>query len=105
MGGFSYNQYNAAGIVVDNAPTFAASLVYDLTDWGRSRPFFEVGGGLTPYSEKRYSRYYANGISTEFESKRGRIRAHGVGCGPDASRRSGRLRRHKPQLDANGRIH
>ena len=64
MGGFSYNQYSANGVSVDNAPMFAGSLVYDLVDWGRSRPFFEFGGGVTPYSQVHYNRYYPNGLTT-----------------------------------------
>ncbi len=64
MGGFSYNQYSADGVTVNNAPMFAGSLVYDLVDWGRSRPFFEIGGGVTPYEQVRYNRYYPNGLTT-----------------------------------------
>jgi hypothetical protein len=64
MGGFSYNQYSASGISVYNAPTVAASLVYDFVNWGRSRPFLEFGGGVTPYEEVHYSRSYANGLTT-----------------------------------------
>ena len=64
MGGFSYNQWNASGITVDNAPTVAGALVYDLWKWGESRPFFEAGGALTPYEDVHYSRYYANGYTT-----------------------------------------
>ncbi len=64
MGGFSYNQYSADGVTVDNAPMFAGSLVYDLVDWGRSRPFFEIGGGVTPYEQVHYNRYYPNGLTT-----------------------------------------
>ena len=64
MGGFSYNQYSADGVSVDNAPMFAGSLVYDLVDWGRSRPFFELGGGVTPYADVHYNRFYANGLTT-----------------------------------------
>ena len=68
MGGFSYNEYSAAGVTVANAPIFAGSLVYDLVDWGRSRPFFEIGGGVTPYEQVSYNRYYANGLTNGFGS-------------------------------------
>jgi len=64
MGGFSYNQWNASGITVENAPTIAGSLVYDFWKWGPSRPFLEAGGALTPYEDVHYSRSYANGLTT-----------------------------------------
>ena len=64
MGGFSYNQWNASGITVDNAPTIAGSLVYDFWKWGASRPFLEAGGALTPYEDVHYSRSYADGFTT-----------------------------------------
>jgi hypothetical protein len=64
MGGFSYDEYSASGINVTNAPTFAGSLVYDLVNWGHSRPFFQVGAGATPYEQVRYSRSYLNGLTT-----------------------------------------
>jgi hypothetical protein len=58
MGGFAYNEYSAPGITVTNAPTFAASLVYDPTNFGQSRPFFEVGGGVIPFEQVHYTRIY-----------------------------------------------
>ena len=61
IGGFSYGGYSADGVTVQNAPMFAGALVYDMVNLGRSRPFFEVGGGLTPYSDVSYSRSYLNG--------------------------------------------
>lgn len=64
LGGFSYNQWNASGITVQNAPTVAGSLVYDFWKWGPSRPFLEAGGAVTPYEDVRYSRAYANGFTT-----------------------------------------
>jgi hypothetical protein len=63
MGGFSYDEYNAQGIAVTNAPTFAGSLVYDPINIGRSRPFLEVGGGLVPFEQVRYSRTYPYGVA------------------------------------------
>jgi fibronectin-binding autotransporter adhesin len=63
MGGFSYGEYSADGVTVSNAPTVAGSLVYDFVNWGRSRPFVEVGGGATPFEDVQYSRTYANGAS------------------------------------------
>jgi hypothetical protein len=64
IGGFSYNQWYASGISVDNAPTVAGALIYDLWKWGESRPFFEAGGALTPYEDIHYTRYYPNGLTT-----------------------------------------
>ena len=64
MGGFSYNEYSADGVTVSNAPTFAGSLVYDFVNWGRSRPFIEIGGRATPFENVHYARSYANGLST-----------------------------------------
>ena len=63
MGGLSYNQWNGSGVTVTNAPTVAGSLVYDFWKWGPSRPFFEIGGGLTPYEDVSYSRYYPVGFA------------------------------------------
>ena len=64
IGGFSYNQWNASGITVENAPTIAGALIYDFWKWGQSRPFVEGGGALTPYEDVNYSRTYANGLTT-----------------------------------------
>ena len=61
MGGFSYDEYSAQGITVTNAPTFAGSLVYDPINFGRSRPFFEIGGGFVPFEQVHYSRTYPYG--------------------------------------------
>jgi hypothetical protein len=64
MGGVSYNQWSSGGISVYDAPTVAGSLVYDFSNLGSSRPFIEVGGGLTPYEQVKYSRNYSNGCGT-----------------------------------------
>ena len=64
LAGFSYDQFSAQGADVTNAPIAAASLRYDLTDWGRSRPFFELGAAIAPYMTVNYSRSYANGFTT-----------------------------------------
>jgi Autochaperone Domain Type 1 len=66
IGGVSYNQYSASGITVYNAPTAAAALIYDFVNWGSSRPFFEVGAGLTPYEQVNTTRTYPNGNTTGF---------------------------------------
>ena len=64
LAGFSYDQFSAEGADVTNAPIAAASLRYDPTDWGRSRPFFELGAAISPYMTVNYSRSYANGFTT-----------------------------------------
>ncbi len=64
LAGASYDQFSAQGADVTNAPIVAASLRYDLTDWGRSRPFFELGAAISPYMTVNYSRSYANGFTT-----------------------------------------
>ncbi|HLX97889.1 MAG TPA: autotransporter outer membrane beta-barrel domain-containing protein, partial [Roseiarcus sp.] len=66
LGGLSYNQWSASGITVYDAPTVAGALVYDFNNWGRSRPFLEVGAGLTPYEQVNYSRVYPNGLTTGY---------------------------------------
>ena len=65
IGGVSYNQWSANGISVYDAPTAAGSLVYDLVNLGPSRPFFEFGGGVTPYESVNTSRTYQNGPLTD----------------------------------------
>ena len=64
LAGFSYDQFSAQGADVTNAPIAAASLRYDPADWGRSRPFFELGAAIAPYMTVNYSRSYANGFTT-----------------------------------------
>jgi hypothetical protein len=51
---------------VYNAPTVAGALVYDFVNWGKSRPFVEIGAGLTPYEQVNYSRAYPNGLMTGY---------------------------------------
>ena len=111
IGGFSYNQWYASGISVENAPTVAGALIYDLWKWGESRPFFEVGGALTPYEDVHYTRYYANGLDDRGRQRLGdrprplAVRASGLDRPPFFGRRGGGLRRSRPELDADGRLH
>jgi autotransporter-associated beta strand protein len=63
IGGFSYNQWSASGISVNNAPTIAGALLYDFDNFGSSRPFVEAGGSLTPYESIHGSRVYPNGLT------------------------------------------
>ncbi|MBV8441255.1 MAG: hypothetical protein JO312_11995, partial [Hyphomicrobiales bacterium] len=61
IGGASFNQWSGQGVAVYDAPTAAASLIYDLVNLGPSRPFFEFGGGLTPYENVHTTRNYQFG--------------------------------------------
>ena len=63
IGGFSYGEYSADGVTINNAASIAGSLIYDFVNLGRSRPFVEVGGGATPFEDVKYSRTYANGAT------------------------------------------
>jgi hypothetical protein len=64
LGGVSVDQYSENGASVASSPSLAASLRYDFVDWGKTRPFFEGGGGISPYQLTTYSRSYANGTGT-----------------------------------------
>ena len=78
MGGFSYDEYSASGITVTNAPTFAGSLVYDPVNFGRSRPFVEIGGGVVPFEQVKYSRSYQNGLTPSVGEGQGLDRSLGL---------------------------
>jgi autotransporter-associated beta strand protein len=64
LAGASFDNFSAGGAQVTGAPILAASLRYDLVDWGRSRPFFEVGAEVAPYEVSSYTRTYAFGGGT-----------------------------------------
>ena len=51
LAGIAYTQYSEGGYSVTSAPIGAFALRYDFTDWGSSRPFFDIGAILTPYRE------------------------------------------------------
>ena len=78
MGGFSYDEYSASGITVTNAPTFAGSLIYDPVNFGRSRPFVEIGGGVVPFEQVKYSRSYQNGLTPAVGEGQGLDRSLGL---------------------------
>ena len=48
LAGIAYTQYSEGGYNVTSAPIGAFALRYDFTDWGSSRPFFDIGTILTP---------------------------------------------------------
>ncbi len=111
MGGFSYNAYSADGISVTNAPTFAGSVIYDPVNFGRSRPFVELGGGVVPFEQVHYSRSYQNGLIPAVGEGSGvdrssrLVRPGRVGRPDNADRRSRGLHRHQPKLAQRGRLH
>ncbi|HXE23719.1 MAG TPA: hypothetical protein VN637_02400 [Roseiarcus sp.] len=75
LAGAAFEQYYQDGANVHAAPIVAASLRYDPPNWGKSRPFFEVGAALAPYIDTTYTRYYTNGLTP----------AQGVGSAVDRS--------------------
>jgi hypothetical protein len=58
LAGIAYTQYSEGGYHITSAPIGAFALRYDFTDWGSSRPFFDVGTILTPWEKARYTRSY-----------------------------------------------
>ncbi|HZR86699.1 MAG TPA: hypothetical protein VFB02_07830 [Bradyrhizobium sp.] len=62
LAGIAYTQYSENGYHITSAPIGAFALRYDFTDWGSSRPFFDVGAVLTPYERARYSRFYVTSL-------------------------------------------
>jgi hypothetical protein len=62
LAGIAYTQYSEGGYSVTSAPIGAFALRYDFTDWGSSRPFFDVGAILSPYEKVRYSRGYVTSL-------------------------------------------
>src|ERR1700734_34898 len=62
LAGLAYTQYSEGGYNVTSAPIGAFALRYDFTDWGSSRPFFDIGAILSPFEKVRYSRSYATSL-------------------------------------------
>jgi len=58
LAGIAYTQYGENGYHATSAPIGAFALRYDFTDWGSSRPFFDLGTVLSPFETVRYSRSY-----------------------------------------------
>jgi hypothetical protein len=56
--GLAYTQYSENGYHVTSAPIGAFALRYDFTEWGSSRPFFDIGTVVSPFQKVRYSRSY-----------------------------------------------
>ncbi len=62
LAGLAYTHYGENGYSVTSAPIGAIALRYDFTDWGSSRPFFDIGTILTPYEKVRYRRGYQTSL-------------------------------------------
>jgi hypothetical protein len=62
LAGVAYTQYGEHGYHVTSAPIGAFALRYDFTDWGSSRPFFDIGTILTPFERVRYNRTYTTNV-------------------------------------------
>jgi hypothetical protein len=62
LAGLAYTQYSENGYHVTSAPIGAFALRYDFTDWGSSRPFFDIGTVLSPFQRVRYSRFYVTSL-------------------------------------------
>jgi hypothetical protein len=62
LAGLAYTQYSENGYHVTSAPIGAFALRYDFTDWGSSRPFFDIGTVLSPFQKVRYSRTYVTSL-------------------------------------------
>lgn len=78
LGGLSMNQFRNGGVDTRNALIAAMSFRYDLTDWGKSRPYFEVGATASPFGSTRMRRTYA-GIGGPFAGRgRGNSRTYQV---------------------------
>ncbi len=75
LAGAAFESYYQDGANVRAAPIVAASLRYDPPNWGKSRPFFEIGAAASPYVDATYTRYYTNGLTP----------AQGVGSAVDRS--------------------
>ena len=62
LGGAAYSEYDAHGYKVRSAPILAFALRYDFTNWGSSRPFFDLGGVVSPGQRISYQRSYLSSI-------------------------------------------
>ncbi|MGE3246040.1 MAG: hypothetical protein AB7F96_00555 [Beijerinckiaceae bacterium] len=58
LGGFSINEYKSGTVSSRSALIAAMALRYDFVDWGKSRPFFEFGGSMSPTEKTKSVRTY-----------------------------------------------
>lgn len=61
IGGLAINEYKSGSVSARQAFIGAAGLRYDFVDWGSSRPFFEVGGSISPTERSKFVRTYTVG--------------------------------------------
>jgi probable HAF family extracellular repeat protein len=61
LGGIGYTEQSNSGSQVSGSWNFAASLRYDFSEFGSSRPYVEFGGQASPWQRVRYTRSYVNG--------------------------------------------
>jgi hypothetical protein len=61
LGGLSYQQETLKDVEVKDAVMGALALRYVYGDWGRLRPFAEIGGWTAPDASLSFKRVYANG--------------------------------------------
>ena len=78
LAGIAYTQYSEGGYSVTSAPIGAFALRYDFTDWGSSRPFFDVGALLTPFEQVRYTRSYMTSLGAVSLDSRTNASDYGV---------------------------
>ena len=78
LAGLAYTQYSEGGYSVTSAPIGAFALRYDFTDWGSSRPFFDVGALLTPFEQVRYTRSYMTSLGAVSLDNRTNASDYGV---------------------------
>ena len=110
MGGIAYARFNENGFNVTSAPIGAFALRYDFTEWGKSRPFFDVGTVLSPDQHVSYYRSYISSLGpTQVTSNTTGlelfgVRARRLDCPLDAARRVRGRRRAMAGLAARPRL-
>jgi hypothetical protein len=59
IGGIAYSNYRSGDVRVTGMPLTAASLRYDFTEFGASRPYLEAGGLAAPFGKANFNRPYS----------------------------------------------
>lgn len=62
VGGIAFAEYRNGGVHVTSSPIMAGLFRYDFVELGASRPFFEVGGILSPGQRVTSTRNYGTGL-------------------------------------------
>ena len=97
LAGLAYTHYSEGGYSVTSAPIGALALRYDFTDWGSSRPFFDIGTLLTPYEKVRYRRNYTTSLGAVTVDGNSTARITPSMAGPGGSAGSRRATRSQPR--------